>query len=329
MKIESLGTCKVILSGSSPYPTLSVDKPTIDYGNIVENSTKKDTVKVVNRSINTLWVFSIYTKTADFISNRTIGTVRSDTLTIVISFTPTALSRYSDTLYLKNNSQSPLVKIPLSGITSILPVELIEFSASQLKNRIILNWKTATEVNNYGFEIERRKIDESVSQGTNVSSQSLSGSTAQWLKIGFVSGNGTSSAPHAYSYSDEQPASGRNAYRLKQIDNSGAFIYSQSVEAVSSFPGTFSLSQNYPNPFNPSTTIQYALPKNSWVKIHVFNILGQMITELVNSEQASGYQSVVWSVKAASGMYYYRIEATDVSNQNNRFVDTKKMILLK
>ena len=98
---------------------------------------------------------------------------------------------------------------------------------------------------------------------------------------------------------------------------------------TSEIPKSFSLSQNYPNPFNPSTTIQYALPSRSQVKIKIFNILGQVVTELVNNEQSAGYQSVVWNAKIASGMYFYRIDATDLSNPNHHFVDTKKMILLK
>jgi hypothetical protein len=316
--MSNSGTGKVILSGSSPYPTVSANKATINYGSVAKNTTKKDTVKLVNNSINTLMVDSIYTKTSAFIAVHVNGTVGTDTLKIVISFTPTTLTSYSDTLYLRNNSQTPLVKIPLSGNASELPVELVDFRASNSNSKIVLRWQTATEVNNYGFEVERRTVNTFPS----------SANTA-WQKIDFISGNGTSSSTHEYSYSDANLNSGRYEYRLKQIDNDGSYKYSQSVEVDIPLPRAFSLSQNYPNPFNPSTTIRYALPKRSQVKIQIFNMLGQLVTNLVNNEQAAGYQSVIWNAAVAGGMYFYRIEAVDLSDQGNRFVDTKKMSLLK
>jgi len=92
---------------------------------------------------------------------------------------------------------------------------------------------------------------------------------------------------------------------------------------------TFKLLQNYPNPFNPSTTIRYTLPYRSQVKIIIFNTLGETVAELVNNELNAGYQSIEWDAAVASGLYFYRIEATETGNPNNRFVDTKKMILLK
>jgi hypothetical protein len=94
-------------------------------------------------------------------------------------------------------------------------------------------------------------------------------------------------------------------------------------------PKAFALDQNYPNPFNPSTTIQYALPARSRVKLQVFNILGQIIMELVNAEQSAGYQSVVWNATVASGIYFYRIEAKAIQDPEKTFVNVKKMMLLK
>ena len=94
-------------------------------------------------------------------------------------------------------------------------------------------------------------------------------------------------------------------------------------------PLDFSLYQNYPDPFNPSTTIRYALPARSLVRIVIYNMLGQVVKVLTDAEQQPGYQSVVWNANAASGMYFYRIEASSIDNPNNRFVETKKMLLLK
>ena len=101
------------------------------------------------------------------------------------------------------------------------------------------------------------------------------------------------------------------------------------VEREISVPLTFTLKQNFPNPFNPSTTIQYALPYRSYVRLRIFNMLGQLVQELVNNEQSAGYQSVTWDANVASGIYFYRLEATHERNPNDRFVETKKMILLR
>jgi hypothetical protein len=94
-------------------------------------------------------------------------------------------------------------------------------------------------------------------------------------------------------------------------------------------PKEITLLQNYPNPFNPSTTIQYGLPARSSVRLVIYNILGQAVKELINTEQQAGIQSVVWNANVSSGLYFYRLEATSIDNSNKRFVETKKMLLLK
>jgi M6 family metalloprotease-like protein len=113
----------------------------------------------------------------------------------------------------------------------------------------------------------------------------------------------------------------------------GALLSTATLSAPSTefgnIPSVFSLGQNYPNPFNPSTTIQYGLPLRSTVRLIIYNVLGQVVKELINTEQSAGYQSVIWNAPTASGIYFYRIEATEVGNANNRFVGTKRMMLLK
>jgi hypothetical protein len=103
-----------------------------------------------------------------------------------------------------------------------------------------------------------------------------------------------------------------------------------SVERLSTdLPTHFNLDQNYPNPFNPSTTIQYGLPARSTVRLVIYNVLGQTIKELINSEQQAGYQSLVWNANVSSGMYFYRLEAVSNETNSKRFVGTKKMLLLR
>ncbi len=120
-----------------------------------------------------------------------------------------------------------------------LPVELTDFTSKMDNDKVILKWNTATEINNYGFDVER--------------SNNLSG----WVEVGFVKGNGNSNSPKQYSFVDDNPVGGADLdYRLKQLDNDGNFQYS-GITKVKLLPKEFSLFQNYPNPFNPSTTIKY------------------------------------------------------------------------
>jgi len=203
---------------------------------------------------------------------------------------------------------------------SPLPVELITFTTANLGDKVELQWKTATEVNNYGFEIQR--------SNPPLLFPSPEG-TEGWVKVGFVKGSGNSNSPKNYSYIDTNPVSGSVQYRLKQIDNDGSYKYSQIVEASFMKPANFKLSQNYPNPFNPTTMIRFALPSRSNVKIEVYNTLGEKIKELVNEQKNSGNYEVSFNTTGlASGVYFYMIDAKSIDGKNE-FRDTKKMVLLK
>lgn len=186
-----------------------------------------------------------------------------------------------------------------------VPVELTAFAARQLDGTVMLDWATATETNNSGFSVER-SVD-------NVS----------FTKIAFVNGNGTTTERKVYSYTDNTVNSGKYYYRLKQVDFDGSFSYSNAIEVSVGVPSEFSLSQNYPNPFNPSTTIKFALPTTSNVKITIYNTIGKEVATLVNGTMEAGTHSAVWNASNnASGMYFFKIEA-------GNFTATKKMMLIK
>lgn len=196
------------------------------------------------------------------------------------------------------------------GEASVLPVELTSFTAILHKNAVELNWTTATEVNNYGFEIERKFN----------SRQSV---VYSWNKIGFVNGSGNSNSPKEYSFTDNTPTSGKYIYRLKQIDNDGKYEYSKEVEVDLGMPKEFSLSQNYPNPFNPETVISYQIPINSKVSLKVFDLLGREVATLVNEVKGAGKYDVTFNGNLfTSGIYFYTI-------QTENFMQTRKMILMK
>jgi len=179
-----------------------------------------------------------------------------------------------------------------------VPVELTSFTANISDGKVILNWSTATETNNAGFEIER---DGKV--------------------VGFVEGNGTTTYPCQYTYTDN-PGIGTFTYRLKQIDFDGTYEYSNAVE-VSMVVDAFVLHQNYPNPFNPSTTITYELNESGNVSLIVYDVLGSEVATLVNEAQVPGIYEVVFNAdNSATALYIYRLQVNDN-------VSVKKMTLLK
>ncbi len=216
----------------------------------------------------------------------------------------------SNIWYMDNNINSgyPYLAWQNSGGTP-LPVELSTFTADILNNKVELQWQTATEVNNYGFEVQR------TIQNSKLKIQNFE-------KIGFVKGNGNSNSPKNYSFIDDNPPSGTVVYRLKQIDNDGNFKYSQIV-TVNSLPTKFELFQNYPNPFNPTTTIKYQINSIEFVSLKVFDALGQEIITLVNENKLPGIYSVRFDGSNLSGgVYFYRLQA-------GSFYQTKKLVLLK
>jgi len=193
-----------------------------------------------------------------------------------------------------------------------VPVELASFSAQVSQNSVKLGWTTASESNNFGFDIER----------------SFDGDV--FSKIGFVQGQGTTVVPQHYVFEDNEIdlADELHYYRLKQIDTDGSFEYSVTIKVELLSPETFALRQNYPNPFNPGTLISYQIPLSSKVTLVIYNIQGQVIRTLVNEEVSRGFHNVIWNGKddfgkdVATGVYVYRMSA-------HKFVDAKSLTLMR
>ncbi|MCK9212054.1 MAG: T9SS type A sorting domain-containing protein, partial [Ignavibacteriaceae bacterium] len=186
-----------------------------------------------------------------------------------------------------------------------LPVELTSFSVSSKGNIVDLNWQTATEKNSSYFEIQRK------SEKTN------------WASVGKVNASGTTTERVKYSFSEKDVKGPVVFYRLKMVDLDGGYSFSKEVEVKVDVPVNFELSQNYPNPFNPSTTIKYAVPVDSKVRLDVYSTLGELVTTLVNDLQPAGNYSIAFDAsRFASGIYIYRLTA-------NSTIITKKMLLIK
>ncbi len=200
-----------------------------------------------------------------------------------------------------------------------LPVELTSFSATSKGNVVTLSWRTAGEVNNYGFEIEKRPVVRVAGTGA----RNITGAQ-EWARVGFMAGNGTSGAPHDYSFTDRTSASGTFAFRLKQIDKDGKCEYSSEVEVLAgAAPMEYSLGANYPNPFNPATRFQFSIGADERVHVAVYDLLGRRVADLLNEPVPAGRYTVEWNAAAsASGIYFYRIDA-------GKFSAVRKFILQK
>jgi hypothetical protein len=195
--------------------------------------------------------------------------------------------------------------VTLSG-TSALPVEMVAFTAKANGMQADLRWLTATEANNYGFEIERRQ-------------------TGNWEKIGFVAGAGSSSSPRSYSYTDKNLSEGSYAYRIKQVNKDGSSSYHGSAQVqIGSVAKKFELASNFPNPFNPSTTVQFTLENDGVATLTVYNVLGQEVMTLFNDNGQAGrlYQVKFDASRLPTGLYFAKLQSG-----NQRMM--QKMALVK
>ncbi len=195
------------------------------------------------------------------------------------------------------------------GQLLVIPVELRSFTATVRNNSVELNWSTASETNNQGFEVQRNS-----GNGYKV--------------LAFVQGNGTSTEMHSYSFIDKAIFPGQYTYRLRQVDFDGTSEYSNEVETTVEAPKVYSLEQNFPNPFNPATQINFSLAADSKVTLKIFNIIGQEIKTLLNGNMAAGGHSINFdAVNLPSGVYIYKLVASRANGSS--FTAVKKMILTR
>jgi carboxypeptidase T len=194
-----------------------------------------------------------------------------------------------------------------------VPVEMISFNADVNGSEVLLNWATATELNNKGFTIERA---EAVKNSQEIK---------EWESVGFVNGAGTTTETTSYSFNDASPITGKSYYRLKQTDFDGTFVHTNPVEVTFEKILSYSLGQNYPNPFNPAARFNFSLPSQQHVIIKIYDLLGSETAVLMNEVKEAGDYSVELDINRiglTSGVYFYTIKA-------GSFFETKKMVVLK
>ncbi len=206
-----------------------------------------------------------------------------------------------------------LVGAVINGVTYgtlyPLPVELISFSAVQTDNKsVLINWKTASETNNSGFQILKKKYE----------------SNEQWGNVAFVEGQGTTTEIQEYSYADNQLQKGSWLYRIIQYDYDGTHkLIGETPVDILMTPDVLTLEQNFPNPFNPLTTIKYTLASESFVSLSFYDAVGNEIARPINQETEAGVHTYEFNASGlASGMYFYKLTAGDKSI-------VRKMLLMK
>lgn len=187
-----------------------------------------------------------------------------------------------------------------------LPVTLSLFNASNEKNNVKLYWKTENELNNSGFQVQRR------AEGND------------WVIVTFVQGNGTTNEPVEYNYTDTKLLPDKYYYRLKQTDYNGNYEYFDlALPVIISKPNEYRLSQSYPNPSNPKCNIDYQVPENINVNISVYDLLGKLVTVLVNAKKDAGIYTIEFDgTNLSSGTYIYSFTA-------GQYKEVKKLILVK
>lgn len=186
----------------------------------------------------------------------------------------------------------------------VVPVQLASFTGTVnvRGDSVLLRWRTLTETNNFGFEVER----------------SPASGTFSVVPNSFIAGQGTTITPHSYAFSEPSPGFGTWHYRLKQIDLDGTVHHSEPVTvdivtAIASvaLPGGFSLAQNYPNPFNPVTTISFAVPTESRIALRVYDVLGREVATVMEDAVDAGWHKAAFNATGlSSGVYFYRLEVT-------------------
>jgi hypothetical protein len=195
-----------------------------------------------------------------------------------------------------------------------LPVTLVSFQANIKSRDVKLIWVTENEINNAGFDIERKALDKN--------------GNGSWQKIAFVQGMGNTTGQTIYTYEDKKLQTGKYDYRLKQNDYNGTYEYYDLEGDISiEKPNVFTMSQNYPNPSNPKSKIDYEIPVNGRITIKLYNTLGQEVKSIIDETKEAGYYTAEFDgTDLASGVYFYRIIA---EGEGQKFTKTLKMILVK
>jgi hypothetical protein len=309
---------------------LTVDRYNVDFGFVAINDSASEQIIITNNSnevkvINNFFSRSnLFSVTDEF----PISLQPFESKVIYIQFIPDSVGVFSDDIHLRIQEGNEMIAqvISVSGFSDpFVPVELKYFNAILKPGKVKLSWSTATETNNFGFEIERQAGSKQFAIGN-------------WKMISFIKGHGTTIEPKEYYFVDNvaDVIAKSIYYRLKQIDLDGTYKYSKEILVKIIKPDEIVLNQNFPNPFNPSTKIKYSIPNLGKqhavsVQLKIYDVLGNEVVTLVNDKQAAGNYEVEFNTDAepqsaggglSSGIYIYQLRVDE-------YIATKKMVLLR
>jgi hypothetical protein len=196
----------------------------------------------------------------------------------------------------------------MAGSDTPLAVTLSEFIAEQKNEQVNLKWTCETEVDNLGFIIERKLID-------NNNEKNDWEEIASYKSHESLKGQGNTSNRTDYQFTDPNifPES-TYKYRLISVDSKGkkGEFRELTIEVQNYIPGKLTLLQNYPNPFNPETTIEFDIPKTEHIQLTIYNLKGQIVEILVDEILDAGNHKIDWDASnKVSGMYLYEIKADE------------------
>jgi len=325
--ITNVGTVGLLLEGETPTPpNLITNINALDYGNISLQDSSILSIKITTSSIDTLYIDSVYTFSTVFVpSVKYFYIVAKDTIHLFISFKPSHFGAFQDTLVLESKFSVIKIKINLRGVSSppipgfstfTLTFPNVKIGFTEKENITIINFSPSALI-----------ID-------SLWTKTINFITTKYLPKPKIS-NGDSAMIEIIfkpdtvkSYYDTLFVATNSIDSINKISLYGGGITSVSRFGVT-LPIEYSSSQNYPNPFNPSTTLRYGLPSSSHISLKIFNVLGQQVADLVNTEQTAGWYETTWNANVSSGLYFYRINAVSTTDPNKRFTQIKKMLLLK
>jgi hypothetical protein len=321
------GSAKVALMGLSPRPTIQFSTRRIVFGDVGVYDVAAVDIKVTNTSANRLQIDSVLNRTNAFVpSVRSCSVSNKDTVTLTVQFIPTRFGFHTDSLLVWSNADTYLIYVDLSGNC---PYPAMVIKPPQIDFGTVRKDSTVQKLFSIqDTSISRLQVD-SLWTGTKyfdvfriLANHTVKKGDSVAITIRFTPDT-------ARQFIDTLFIANTSQISPCKVPLYGNGTTTGVMQFGNDIPKAYTLYQNYPNPFNPSTVIRFGIPTRSRVRLSIYNLLGQQVTELVNQELNAGYFEKSWNAVVASGLYLYRVEAISVNDPNRKFVSVKKMLLLR
>jgi hypothetical protein len=318
------GAMDIPLRGETPFPEAEPSHYAVPFGDVRYTDSSRTTIRVANRSPNILRIDSVRTTGSAFRASIDRRMLRpGDTAAVTLRFAPWRLGTFSDTLIILTNGRRRDLRIPVSGASPYPGVAAVP--ARVTFGEVLRTASERIVVGVFNPSINPLSID-------SVSTRTRQFRAERWSLSDVVRRGDTLRiavlfAPDsAGRFFDTLVVASNAAVKLWKVPISGIGIMPDS-QAVG--PGEFALFQNYPNPFKGTTTFRYALPERCYVRLAVFNSLGQELAVVEDGEADAGYRNVKWISEVASGVYFFKLVAVTVSSPAKQFVGSKRLVIVR